>query len=428
MPKTYEGELVTQLSNNMQSLTEQMETTPREQWETVLMSFCVENNAGISILDENNEQVAGLSISGYTVSDGTVAEQSNDNLTSTFTSTFENDGNHYTIIAQINAEAVDQITSIFAKVFPYVLGIIIVISALAAFIYSRILARPIVNISDVSKKMTALNMTWRCDVTRSDEIGILAGNLNEMAVRLDNALRDLQTANEKLQEDIDREREQDRRRRDFFSAISHELKTPVTILKGELDGMILNVGKFKDRDKYLQDAFETTESIEKLIREIMLLAKLDTISLNLEDTSLSALTDECCQTYDMMAQNKHIEINQHFNDDIIIQADKKQMQKVLSNVIGNAVKHSPENSIVDIRITEKGGKGILSVENSGVHIDKNELPQIWDPFYRTDKSRSRDTGGSGLGLYIVKSILDLHGFEYRFENTDSGMRFTMIFN
>lgn len=99
------------------------------------------------------------------------------------------------------------------------------------------------------------------------------------------------------------------------------------------------------------------------------------------------------------------------------------MRTVLSNVIGNAVKHSPENSVVDIYITAKA----ISVENTGVHIGEDELLRVWEPFYRTDKSRSRDTGGSGLGLYIVSSILDLHGFAYRFENTGTGMRFNTEF-
>ncbi len=187
--------------------------------------------------------------------------------------------------------------------------------------------------------------------------------------------------------------------------------------------MILNVGKFKDRDKYLQQAYQTTESIEKLVREILLIAKLDTLSLNYERINLSSLINNSIQTYESIAQEKNIKFNKCIENDLEICADKKQMQTALSNIIGNAVKHSPENSIVDIYIKDN----VLSVENSGVHIKADEISQIWQPFYRTDKSRSRDTGGSGLGLYIVKTILDLHEFEYRFENNDKGMKFTIIF-
>ena len=423
MPQTYERQLTAQLAENIQSLASELEATSSDKWESTMLRFSVENSASISVLDEKG--VVLINVSTYTnelISGSTSGTES-----ASIASTFENGGNHYAIVSQINANATESISGIFSKVFPYVLVAIILISALTAFFYSRYLARPIVGISNISKKMTALNMSWRCDVSRSDEIGVLAVNLNEMAVRLDNALCELQTANEKLQEDIEKGREQDKRRRDFFSAISHELKTPVTILKGELDGMILNVGKFKDRDKYLQEAYETTQSIEALVREILTLAKLDTLSLTFEETPLSDLADECCRIYGTLAQKKLIQINRKYDENIVIQADKNQMQTVISNVIGNAVKHSPEGSIVDISLSQKDSEVILTVENSGVHIDKSELAQTWEPFYRTDKSRSRDTGGSGLGLYIVKSILDMHGFEYGIENTDSGVLFTIKF-
>lgn len=425
MPRTYEHELTAHLSTNLHSFANELETVPMEEWQNRLLSFCLDNNVGAAIFDENREQITAFSISVYAADHGEIKGQNTAPSldTATLVFTFEQDGATYIITVLTNANAVNQVAEIFPKVFPYVLGIILIMSALAAFFYSRFLAKPIVEISNVSKRMAALDMTWRCDVKRTDEIGILAGNLNEMAVRLDNALGELQTANEKLQADIDREREQDKRRRDFFSAISHELKTPVTILKGELDGMILNIGKFKDRDKYLQEAYQTTETIEKLVREILTLAKLDTLNLNLQELALDNLVDGCCQIHNVVAADKHIKISTHYEGEIVAQADRAQMQTVISNVIGNAVKHSPEGSMVDIRIADK----ILTVENSGVHIAEDELLQVWEPFYRTDKSRSRDTGGSGLGLYIVKSILDLHGFDYAFGNTDTGMKFTITF-
>jgi two-component system sensor histidine kinase VanS len=426
MPKTYENEMVAQITANTVILAKQLEAAPGTEWETMLTQFCLANNTGAAIFDENGEQIAGLNVFVYTDEDGRIT-QNGSKTAASYSATFESNGKLYLVAAYANAESVEQVTGIFVKIFPLVLIVIIVVSILAAFFYSRFLAKPIIDISNVSKKMTALNMSWRCDVSRTDEIGTLAVNLNEMAIRLDSAMKELQTANAQLQRDIEREREQERRRRDFFSAISHELKTPVTILKGELDGMILNVGKFKDRDKYLQEAHETTESIEKLVREIMTLAKLDTINLKPETVKLSDLVSDCLHKYEVLAQDKHIEIKSRIENHVTVNVDKEQMRTLLSNIIGNAVKHSPEGGHVDISVSEQDGQVELSVENSGVHIPPDELSQIWEPFYRADKSRSRDTGGSGLGLYIVKTILDLHGFVYRFENTDSGVMFKIIF-
>jgi two-component system sensor histidine kinase VanS len=163
------------------------------------------------------------------------------------------------------------------------------------------------------------------------------------------------------------------------------------------------------------------------VREIMTLAKLDTISLKPEAVKLSELVRDCLHKYVGFAQDKHIEIGSSLEDSITVSADQEQMRTVLSNIIGNAVKHSPEGAHVDISVFRQDGQVELSIENTGVHIPSDELDQIWEPFYRTDKSRSRDTGGSGLGLYIVKTILDLHKFAYRFENTESGMMFKIIF-
>ena len=426
MPRTYENELNSKLSANLQHFAGELESIPTDQWDDALLSFCLDNTVGATIFDENNKKIADYSVSVYTISGDTVTDQDDEDTflkAMTFAVPFVNNGKSYTITVMLNANATKQIAEIFPKVFPYVLGIIFGISGVVSYFYSRFLAKPIVEISNVSKRMTNLDMTWRCDISRTDEIGVLANNLNEMAVRLDNALHDLQTANKKLKADFDKEREQDKRRRDFFSAISHELKTPVTILKGELDGMILNVGKFKDRDRYLQEAYETTQAIEKLVREIMVLAKLETISLNKQEISVVSLCDECIQVYNTIARNKHIEMSIKYKEDMSVCADREQLRTVLSNIIGNAVNYSPEGNNVDIRI--EGNK--FSVENSGVHISATELSRVWEPFYRTDKSRNRNTGGSGLGLYLVKSILDLHGFGYRIENTDNGVKFTISF-
>ena len=432
MPQTYERRLNTMLGDNLYELVVELEQTPQSQWETLLTTFVFENGASIQIMSvgDGAGSQTFLGTSYLTIFSDIHSHSGIFTTTSISVAiSFWHNGTEFiiTTIGDAAIRAVIQMTGIFAEVFPYVLLLVLLTAVLAAFLYSRFLAKPIVQISGISKKIANLELTERCDTSRSDEIGILANNLNDMAEKLSASMGELQSANEQLQADIEKEREDERRRRDFFVAISHELKTPVTILKGELDGMILNVGKFKDRDKYLQEAYKTSESIEKLVQEIMTLAKLDTIRLQREDVDLSQITDECVGAYESMAQSKDMQINRRYDADAIIQGDKTQIQTVLSNIIGNAVKHSPEHSLIDVYIAKEESTVRLSVENSGVHIAPDELSKIWEPFYRTDKSRSRDTGGSGLGLYIVKTILDLHGFAYQLTPTEAGMKFTVIF-
>jgi len=424
MLRIYEQQLDAQLINNATELITVLEYAPQEEWENLLMIFSVENNVGVTLLDENDDAV-GLSNSAF------FASEENQDFDSNISLGFEFEQNNQYYFITITSGAVNraltQIEGIFTQIFLYVFIVICLVAVLTALLYARFLGQPIIEIAHISKKMANLDMLWHCKTNRTDEIGMLANNLNQMANQLATTLEDLQAANIKLQNDVEKERERERRRRDFFIAVSHELKTPVTILKGELDGMILNIGKFKNRDKYLQEAYKTSESIERLVREIMILVKLDTISLNVEQVNLSYLINEVVKLYEPLAREKQIDVQINSETDVFLQADQAQLQTVVSNMISNAVKHSPYGQSVKINLAIESELGYLTVENKGVHIEEDEIFKLWDPFYRTDKSRSRDTGGSGLGLYIVKTILDLHRFSYKLENCENGIRFTMNF-
>jgi len=423
MLQIYERRFDAELLNNANQLVMQLSNEPQNQWYRLLAEFRLENNADVSISDNH-----GTTIFGAVIIDefgAILNEVADPGITIIFMS---NNQNFSLKVASLTiTNTLLELEGIFIQVFLYVLIFIIVVAVIIAFLYARFLGRPIIEIAHVSKKMATLDMTWQCKTNRIDEIGMLAYNLNHMAKQLSTTLNELQSANIKLQDDIKKEREHERRRRDFFSAVSHELKTPVTILKGELDGMILNIGKFKDRDKYLQEAYKTSESIEKLVREIMTLAKLDTINLNVEQFNLSSVVGEVVKRYESLAGEKQLDIQFNSDSDVFLQADKTQLETVVSNVISNAIKYSFFGQSVKINLNIESKFGYLIVENIGVYIEDDEIAKLWEPFYRADKSRNRDTGGSGLGLYIVKTILELHRFSYKLENSEGGIRFTMSF-
>jgi len=427
MLQIYEHRFDAELLNHANQLAMELSDEPQNQWERLIREFGMDHNATVSILDHHGTVIYG-GLMTMTV-DGFGVALVNEGAGTVITLIFANNNQAFSLsVASLTiANTLIQIDDIFTQIFIYILIFIIIVAILTALFYTRFLGKPIVEIAHVSKKMTNLDMTWQCKTNRTDEIGMLANNLNQMADQLKTTLEELQTANIKLQDDIKKEREHERRRRDFFAAVSHELKTPVTILKGKLDGMILNVGKFKDRDKYLQEAYKTNESIERLVREIMTLAKLDTIRLNLEQINLSAIVAEIVKRYEPLAREKQLDIQFNNESDVFLQADMTQLQTVVSNVISNAVKYSTFGQRVKINLDVDSQFGILIVENEGAQIEEDELTKLWEPFYRTEKSRNRDTGGSGLGLYIVKTILDLHRFSYKLENSEDGVKFTMNF-
>ena len=180
-----------------------------------------------------------------------------------------------------------------ARMAPWVLLVLLAFSALCAVVYSRYITRPIVRLSGIAGKMAELDFGWICGETRRDEIGALGRSLDRMSQRLSAALTDLRAANDALLGEMERERELERQRSAFFAAASHELKTPVTILKGQLTGMLDEVGVYRDRDRYLARSLQVTSRMEALVGEILTISRMESgTGLRKEELDLSRLVEE----------------------------------------------------------------------------------------------------------------------------------------
>lgn len=273
--------------------------------------------------------------------------------------------------------------------------------------------------------MAQLDLTWKCDDSRNDEIGVLGRSLNEMALRLDEALNSLQIANNQLQRDIEQERLQEKQRIDFFTAVSHELKTPITIIKGNLEGMIYQVGTYQDRETYLRQSLKTANDMEKLVKETLAAAKMggNDFQLTAASVNISDSLEKCYRELQGLAEDKEIVMYKNIQPGFYYNGDGRLLKKVFSNIIGNAVTYSPNKATVAVTLKQ----GVLSVLNTGIHLENEDLKQLFIPFFRVDKSRNSNTGGSGLGLYIVKEILDHHGVSYKIANTSQGVEFMILF-
>lgn len=322
-------------------------------------------------------------------------------------------------------QPISDASTILINLLPYVLIMILLVSFIASYIYSKIITKPIIKISKTAKEMSSTNLKAKCDIKQSDEIGILSSSLNTLSTNLSFSLDELKRTNSILEKEIEKEREIDKLRRDFFNSASHELKTPITIIKGQLEGMLYNIGIYKNRDKYLNRCLEVTESMEDLVREILTISRMESsnFKLNLCESNLSNILKECIYYYSDLMKVKNITLKTNIEDNLYIKLDNSLMEKVLSNIISNAINYSPNNSDICISLNNK----TLKIINYNSSILENELNNLFDAFYRVDKSRNSNTGGSGLGLYIVKIILELHNFKYSIKNIDNGVCFTIIF-
>lgn len=302
-------------------------------------------------------------------------------------------------------------------------------SILCALFYSRYITSPIVRLSAISHQIANLDFSWKCRESRTDEIGMLGRNLDELSARLSAALGELQAANTALQQDIVREREIERQRLAFFSAVSHELKTPVTILKGQLTGMLEGVDVYQDRDKYIAKSLQVTGRMEGLVQEILTVSRMESsgFELNRQTVDLGALVSEQLAFDEDLIAQKELVLKTELPEVVTVCADSALLRKALDNIVSNAVFYAPEGAWLHVALRREEGQIALSVENSGSHIPEEALPHVFEAFYRAEGSRNRRTGGSGLGLYIVQIILERHGAAYQIENTQDGVRVTIRF-
>lgn len=417
LPQSYTVVASSRVEAEIEQLIDTLSQTDYDSAGEVIEKFCQDNRASV-ILDDGT--------ASHTF--GTVDEQSverGEAMTAAVDVKFaDRNGNYYlSITAPVSAG--NELNMAFLGLLPLLLLLILLISALGAFLCSRVLVRPVLEISRISKRMAHLDMTWDCKVNRTDELGVLANSLNTMAKRLDAAMKELENANEQLRKDMEHISELSRQRRDFFAAASHELKTPITILKGQVESMILGVGKYKDVGNVLPETLKEVENMERLVKEILTISKIemDGLAGKTESVSLLDVITKVTETLLPLAQERQIAVHSQLTENVMVSGNTSLLEKAIHNVLSNAIRHSPEGAEVFVHLMPSA----LTVTNTGISIPEDDLPVLFTPFYRVEKSRNKSTGGSGLGLYLVKTILDLHGFCYRVENTETGVVFAVMF-
>ena len=329
----------------------------------------------------------------------------------------------YILLLAKNTNKESQVVLALQKTLPILSVAILLVSVIAAFFYTWYMTKPIKKISKLSKQMADMDFSGLCPTNRTDEIGVLSHSLNDLSKKLAAALSDLQEANQKLQADIDMERRLEKQRVEFFAAASHELKTPITIIKGQLQGMLYQVGRYKDRETYLAQSLEITDTLGKMVQELLTISRLDTPGYTCKKSNLNLsnfIIDRVTAFEDLFMQ-KDLTVEQSISPEIYILGDMQLLQKALDNLLGNAAAYSGAGNQVLIKLRKDTETTTLTIENTGAHIPDEAISKLFEPFYRVDQSRNRQTGGTGLGLYIVKTILDLHGAKIEIANTIQGV-------
>ncbi len=320
-------------------------------------------------------------------------------------------------------QPVNEAMLVLKDYYVYALIIVFLVIILLSFYYSKIIVKPLIKMNRVTKKMANFDFSEKLPVTADDEIGGLSGSINTLSVNLKDRIDRLNVANTKLQQDIERERQLEKTRKEFISGVSHELKTPLSVIRSFAEG--IKDGVSKDTTYYTDVILEETENMNRLIVEMLELAKLEsgTYKLDMTTFSIGELIQQVYTKLLFSMEEKHLQVNVDVDSSIFVNANRSRIEQVVVNLLSNAIRYTPDGEKIHVSVIELEDIVKVEIENTGNPIPEESLEKIWDRFYRLDASRSRHTGGTGLGLSIVKNILDLHHAEYGVYNTTNSVVF-----
>lgn len=325
--------------------------------------------------------------------------------------------------AMTSLQPVNEAMLVLKDYYVYALIIVFIVIILLSFYYSKIIANPLIKMNRVTKKMANFDFSEKLPISTEDEIGSLSSSINSLAVNLKDRIDKLHVANTKLQQDIEKERQLEKTRKEFISGVSHELKTPLSVIRSFAEG--IKDGVSKDTTYYTDVILEETDNMNRLIVEMLELAKLEsgTYKLELEPFSIGELIQQVYTKLLFSIEEKNLQVELAFDSTIYVQANRNRIEQVVVNLLSNAIRYTPNGEQVKITVSENEETVIVEIENNGEPILEESLDKIWDRFYRIDASRSRHTGGTGLGLSIVKNILELHQAKYGVYNKENGVVF-----
>ncbi len=373
LPPYYEKYKVESINDRLTVLAARSRRDDLEGLKQHLYKISQRENVGVLLRDSNGKVEYGNKELSFLPYSNNISD-SYENYQKTVALYIRDSDTPYYLDISMPLQPVDEATTVILDLMPIIIGVAIVLSIITSYAFSKWVTKPLIDI-------------------------------------------------------IESERMQEAKRKEFIATISHELKTPITIISGQLEGMIYNIGKYKDRDTYLQKSYDSTQELKTLVEEMIQVSKFEILEKKSEskEFDLNSLINKLIKRQMYLIEEKELKLDVKYQGEIFINADEERIAKAINNLINNAIKYSPENADLLIRLYKKEN-AILEIENTGITIDEKHKDKLFKPFYRVEKSRNRKTGGSGLGLYIVSQILREHGFKYNIKNGKNSVIFIIEFH
>ena len=299
-------------------------------------------------------------------------------------------------------------------------------SGIVIWLVSRRITKPILQLASISERMTHLDFDARYSGEDKNEIAVLGENFNRMSAALEETISELKTANNELEKDIQKKIQMDEMRKEFLSNVSHELKTPIALIQGYAEGLQEGIMEDEEsRNWYCNVICDEASKMNALVQKLLTLNQLEfgTEPVSMERFDLVTLVQNHIRAVDILLKQNGIRIQMKMQEPVYVWADEFKVGEVVCNYLSNAIHHCEGEKIIDIQFKKHNGIVRLTCFNTGKQIPEESIPKLWDKFYKVDKARTREYGGSGIGLSIVKAIMDSMNQKYGVENYANGVAF-----
>lgn len=308
----------------------------------------------------------------------------------------------------------------------YVGVVALFIGSISIYLTTKRITSPILALANLSEKMSSLDFDAKYIGREEDEIGVLGNSMNQLSNTLRDTIGQLRAANEELQKDIDEKIKIDEMRKDFIANVSHELKTPIALIQGYAEGLTEGMAEDPDsRDYYCGVIMDEAGKMNTMVRQLLNLTALEfgNDSIRQERFDLVELIRGVINSAGIIIQQKDAKVKLEDCGQIEVYADEFKVEEVITNYLNNALNHLDGERKIVITAEENGEEALVTVFNTGQNIPEEDLPKLWTKFFKVDKAHTREYGGSGIGLSIVKAIMDSHHKSCGVRNVNGGVEF-----
>ena len=334
--------------------------------------------------------------------------------------------NGYSFIITSTMDSIRDSVMLTNRFLGYVGICSVVIGSIILWFVAKRFTKPILELASISEKMTHLDFEAKYEGKDKNEIALLGKNINHLSETLEKTISELKTANNELKKDIEKKEKIDEMRKEFLSNVSHELKTPIALIQGYAEGLKEGINDDPEsRDFYCEVIMDEASKMNVMVQKLLTLNHLEFGNdvVTMERFDIVNMIKNYIQSASILAAQQEVEVRFKETEPIYVWADEFKVEEVFTNYFTNALNHCSGKKIVDITVEKQDGKVRVGVFNTGDPIPDASIEQIWDKFYKVDKARTREYGGSGVGLSIVKAIMESMNQDFGVENYTNGVRF-----